>query len=213
MNKTRQKIYHIPGIITLIILPIVFIYYSSNEIKSRKNTVLQIVLADTTLLKKYSDFFKSFRGSFPPKRNYRNIDLSGNIEIDKIKLDYSQLQVREILSQKDSVNGVHFNFKDSSHYGSFIKSLSILKIEGAKTYMLVDNDLWFYHFQPDTTISLMPYSCLLCDDVITIQPKVPWFTKANQWIKHILRNAWEIITVSFLFALSVLILKRHNIDK
>lgn len=71
---------------------------------------------------------------------------SGNKKDNKIKLVFARIKIRDILFTNDTVNGVHFQFSDSSQYWTFVKSIDILRAEGAKTYMPLGKDLWFYHF-------------------------------------------------------------------
>jgi|ERR1039458_2095951 hypothetical protein len=135
----RKKIYYVPGIISLTILPFVFIYFANREIKPKTFTVLSIFLADTNLPKKYPELFTKYNGHFPPQRNYTEIILTGDNRNDETKLDSAQLRIREILSQKDTKRGVHFRFTDNSQYGTFVKTVDILYMERAKTFMPLDN--------------------------------------------------------------------------
>ena len=153
MNKAkRKKIYYIPGILSLIILPFIFIKFADREVKAKSLGVIPLFLADTNLPKKFPELFKDYKGTFPPERDYTDIVFTGNEKSDKTKLDFAQIKIREMLSIDDTTNGLHFQFSDNSQYGTFVKSIDILRIEGAKTYMPLDKDLWFYQFPKDTTI-------------------------------------------------------------
>lgn len=205
----RKKIYYIPGIMSLTILPIAFILFTDKEIKQKRLTVLPIVLADTNLPKKFPESFKKFNGSFPPKRNYVDINLTGDNQNDKIKLDFAQIRIREILSQNDTTNGLHFKFGDSSQYWTFIKAVDILRFEKAKTYMPLDNDLWFYHFPPDTKV--VSWICgTTYSDIVYIEPKVSWWTKVTKWTSDIWKSSWQLISAFIGFLLSILVLQRQK---
>ena len=146
----RKKIYYIPGIISLAILPIAFVYFANREMKARTFTVLPISMADTNLLIKYPGLFKRDNGHFPPLRNYTDIALTGDNIEDRSSLKFAQVKIREILSKNDTMNGVYFKFAVNSQFWTFIKTLDILKMEGARTFMPIDNNIWFYYFAPDT---------------------------------------------------------------
>lgn len=151
-KEKRQKLYYVPGILSLTIIPLLFIYFADKEISARTVGVISIVVADTNLPKKFPDVFNDYEGTFPPKRRYVDIILTGNENIDKIKLEFARVKIRETLAANDSINGLHFHFSDGSKYSTFVKSIDILRAEGAKTYMPLDYELWFYHFPTDTTI-------------------------------------------------------------
>jgi hypothetical protein len=201
MDKARRKrIYYIPGIISLAILPFIFILFADKEIKAKSLGVIPLVLADTNLPNKFPELFKDYKGTFPPKRNYSDIVFTGSEKSDKIKLDFSQIKIREILSANDSTNGIHFQFTDSSQYWTFVKSIDILRIEGAKTYMPLDKDLWFYHFPTDTTI--VNWICgTTYSDIVYNKPKINWWTTTTDWAYDIWKTSWQIILsfAGFLF--------------
>lgn len=195
-----NKIYYIPGIFSLIILPIVFITFAQRAIKDSTLSVLPIALADTNLPKKFPEIFKDFENSFPPKRNYLDINLTGDNQNDKIKLDFAQIRIREILSKNDSTNGLHFKFGDSSEYWTFVRALDMLRYEKAKTYMPLDNNLWFYHFPPDTT--LVNWICgTTYSDIVYFESKFSFWKKVTKWTSDIWKSSWEIISafITFLF--------------
>src|SRR5688572_20842892 len=151
ITKTTKKFYYIPGIFSLIIVPVLFYYYGSHYIKTLHQGTIDLFWFDPELTKKYPEVFS---GQYPEKRNYIDIQLTGEEQRDKVKLDFAQVRIREILAHNDSINGLHFNFSSESEYWSFVKALDILGAEGAKTYMPYENDLWFYHTPPDTTIQV-----------------------------------------------------------
>jgi biopolymer transport protein ExbD len=204
----RRKNYYTPGIISLTILPFVLMYFANKEIKARTVGVIPIFLANTSLAKKYPEWFTKFRGHFPPERNYVDIDFTGNIQNDKTNLDFAQLRIRKTLLQNDSTNGVHFIFSNNSQYGTFVKAIDILRFEGAKSYMSLDYDLWFYHFPIDTSTKQSDIKCFLCNDVVIIEPKKSWWTTATEETKQIWHSSWQIILGFSAFLLSILILRQ-----
>ena len=210
MDKVRRKkIFYIPGIISLTILPFLFIYFANNEIQNKSLGVIPLFLADTNPPKKFPAVFEKYEGTFPPKRNYLNIRLTGNESDDRIKLSYAQIRIKEILSANDGANGLHFHFGDSSHYWTFVKAVDILRVAGAKTYMPLDNDLWFYHFPPDTTIK--NWICgTTYSDVVYEEPTVSLWNKAREWTRHIWNNSWQIISSFIALLLSIVLLRRHK---
>jgi len=183
--------------------------FCRKEIKAKSFVVLQIVWGDTNLPKKFPEVSKDFKGRIPPKRNYTRILFTGDEKTDKIKLGSAQMKIREILSTNDSLSGINFEFGDSAQYWTFVKSIDILRTEGANNYMLLNNHLWFYHFPPDTTtvnwICGTTYSDVVCE-----KPKVNWWTKTTKCTYDIWRSSWQIILLFAGFLISILILKTHG---
>ena len=152
MDKSKRLgKFYVPGIISLTLLPLIFFSFANKEIKRRTLTILPIFIADTNLLKTYLPFLESNR-PFLPTRKYADINFTGNIDIDKIKLSFAQIRINEILSQNDSISGLHFKFGDNSQYGTFVNTIDILRFEKAKTYIALENNLWFLYVPPDTTV-------------------------------------------------------------
>jgi hypothetical protein len=160
MKAKRRRIFYIPGIISLMILPFIFIYYANYQLQPQLLKVIPLILADTNWARKKPELFKEFYSNFPPKRKYIDINLNGNTRSDIIQLDFARVMIREILATNDTIDGVHFRFGDSSQYWTFVKAVDILRIEYASTYMPMDNDLWFYHLPSDTCshVSIIPDS-------------------------------------------------------
>jgi len=84
-------------------------------------------------------------GELPPKRNYIEVNLTGNISEDELKLTYSRQKMRDILLNKDSVTGIHYTFGSESYYKTFIRLLDICNIENARNYIPHNNNFWFFY--------------------------------------------------------------------
>ena len=188
-TANRKKIYYIPGIISLTILPIIFCFYNYSYQRTNIKTVIKSFFWNPELPKKYPEIFKE---EYPPKRNYEDIYLTGENESDKIKLAFSQIRVREILKYNDSTKGVHYHFGDSSEYWTFIKTLDIFQIEQAKTYMIYENDIWFMHYPLDTTIQTLVCGTIYNDNLPN-SPKISCWTTTLEKIKPIWDSSWQVL--------------------
>jgi hypothetical protein len=206
----RKKIYYIPGIISLIILPTAFLYFAEIEIRRSNIRTIPIVWADTAFLNKEDDAFGSFNGHFPPTRNYTDIVITGKQLDDETKLAFAQIRIREILKAGDTVNGLHFLFDDNAKYRSFVAAVDNLRFEGAKTYMPLDNHLWFYHFSPNPNVKLLEYDCLLCDDVVQIKQEISWWTKRKAIIVKGWNSSWKIIVLYCCFVWIIALSRQKN---
>lgn len=78
--------------------------------------------------------------------------------------------------------------------------------------MPLDNDLWFYHFPPDTTF--VNWVCgTTYSDIVYIEPKVPFWTKATKWTSDIWKSSWEINSGFIIFLFLALIFGRQKNDR
>lgn len=143
----KKKSWYIPGIISLIILPLLFFHFTKRYYRTLNINAIQIYWPDYDLIERNPDFFKSYRGHYPPERDYRIIELTGHKETDKTKLNSAQIKIRELLAASDTSKGVHFIFGKESEYWSFIKAVDICRVEMAETYMPYENNLWLYTYR------------------------------------------------------------------
>jgi hypothetical protein len=97
-----------------------------------------------------SGYFHYFGLTPKIKRTYLTITFNESLTENSIKLAYAQLRIREILSNNDSINGIHFYFTDQAEYGTFVKLLDILILERAKHYVPNGNNLCFF-YKPSST--------------------------------------------------------------
>ena len=210
MERTnRKKIYYVPGIISLTLLPILFIISAQKEIKSKTLTVLTVRLIDTIAYKSFFSCSYDSKTSFLPKRNFVEINLTGENEKDNTKLDFARLRIREITSQNDSVNGIHFKFEDSTQYWAYVKAFDILTSEKAKRYLPINNDIWFFHIPPVTTSKII--DCVMVNyEFVSSEPKISWWIKTKKGVNHIWETSWKIILAFITFTFSIFALRKQK---
>ena len=185
---------YIPGIISLIFLPFIFIIFVKNHYRTHNINAVGIAWADLAFMESNPDFFESYRGNYPPKRDYTIIDLTGDNQTDKIKLQFAQIRIRELLATYDTLKGVHFLFGDRSNYGSFIKAIDICRVERAKTYMPYKNNVWFYNLPAITVDTRQKIAAISCGtSYVKVITKLPWWSVAGQTARNIWRSSWHVI--------------------
>ena len=152
MKKSR-KLYYVPGIISLIVLPIVFYYYCISTFKKEERIIQVAFLSSVKNSHNYPESYMrndTTLLSLPGiRRNYLDIEISGNEIQDKHKLDLFRLQIRKLINDWDTINGIHLIFLENSKYGAFIEALNICEKEGAFRYALFENNLWVLNLKND----------------------------------------------------------------
>lgn len=211
LKSKRKKIFYVPGIISLIILPIVFIYFAKTKIKEKDMRVISLFWADTNFMKAHSSlFFKSNKQS-DPIREYTNIVFTGNSIDDNIKLAFAQIRIKEILTKNDTTSGLHFIFNDSSNYGTFVKAIDILQSNEENYYVPCSNNIWFYNLSHNE--KLLPNDFLLMNDVIIGNPKIPFWKTLKKKIILAWSSSWEMILLFGVFVFSIAIIQYKNHKK
>jgi len=142
--KTRNRIYYIPGIISLIALPIICYQYLIPYSKDERSLV--VVFCEK--YKPNKDYYNNIRfdttflSSHDDRRTYYTIGLNGNNKDDKTRLEFFRLLIRDLYNNKDTINGVHLLYGDTVKYKTFIESLNICKQESILIYIPFENNLW-----------------------------------------------------------------------
>ena len=143
-NSRHIRKFYFPGLISLLCLPALSFWFISNHKSFEKLYALDIAFWSPSLQKIFPESFR--HGSHPP-RKYLKIDLSGNDKEDQVKLDFAQIQIRDLVATNDVKNGVHFKLGNKSKYWGFIRALDICKT-GAKTYVPYGSDIWVFNILP-----------------------------------------------------------------
>lgn len=210
VRPKRNRIYYVPGLISLTLLPILFIIEAQKEVNNKPIHSLTVRLLDTTAINDLSNEVATPKINFLPNRNFIEINLTGENETNKIKLGFAQLRIGEITFQNDTVNGLHFKFNDSSKYWAYVKAIDILTTEKAKRYLAINDDIWFYHVSTDTTTKKPVYTMLECG---TVPFKQKASSSTNMWeeINHIWRTSWKIILAYLGFMIAIYLLSADKV--
>ncbi|MBZ5857736.1 hypothetical protein [Flavihumibacter profundi] len=206
----RDKIYYVPGLISLLILPLLFIYFSRMEIRERTIYTLPLYLSTRDLPLKYQALFDDYNGVFPPNRNYVNVGMEGNDKLVIANLNYSKFRIREILAKNDTINGLRFRFGKNSKYWSFVSCIDILKAENARTFVHLEDDIYFYYLSSDTTKTPFNIDLLLDDDIFNYKPRESWIMKTKNYFASIWTSSSEIIVIFIGFLFSIWVISRAN---
>jgi len=153
--SVRKRTTYIPGMVTLIFLPwMVFKSYTIQTDSLWKSCkAIPLMLADSSLIKRFPDFYKQNGNRLIPARNYLEIVLTGDYHNDSCKLAFAKIRIEEIVSSNDSINGIHFCFGEQTEYWEFVVVIDNLRQEGAKRYAPFDNDVWFYCVPEDKSFT------------------------------------------------------------
>lgn len=75
-------------------------------------------------------------------RNFKSFELNSNTDKNEIIISQIQINVRNVITNNDSKNGIHVKLSKKTKYEDVIRILDICEIEKAPTYILKDYDIW-----------------------------------------------------------------------
>ncbi|NDK54756.1 hypothetical protein [Pontibacter fetidus] len=197
MSRSKhKKLYYVPGLISLIMLPLLFAYFGKKEVQKLDVRLMEI------------NFWNpDFAELIPfPEREYTKFILTGDSIKDKAIFTKADLQIKKLYADRDTINGVHFIFQDSASYGSFVNTINNLKENDIARYFPYENNLWVLYPTPTKQVvgELINPPCLLCDDVIVVPPKTKELTVYEQIKASIvsyssgIKKLWPTIALLFL---------------
>lgn len=133
-----KKLRYIPGIISIILLPILGIWYMNKHNYFQQFGALDIAYPD---IEEDEEFEQYIREDFTfDYRNYTEITLDGNKEESKKKFQYVDNFTNKIIETKDTINGLKIHLGNQATYNEFIQLLNVLWEKPREIIWTIDND-------------------------------------------------------------------------
>ncbi|MDR6465009.1 hypothetical protein [Chryseobacterium sediminis] len=122
-----KKIFYVPGLISAILIPVLFWYYGNQRVHS------QYTVMDFGLPAKVRPN-RTFDNTFEPYRNwnYKKIVVKPNTALQNQKFYVSQLKELQARNKKES--GIEFVISDENSYQDFIALIDAMTISKQDTY-------------------------------------------------------------------------------
>lgn len=182
---TMKKIYYVPGLISAILIPILFWYYGNQKFEEINVSMIDIGLPSKLKEDRSNDMY-----SFESIRNwdYKKIKIEPYTAQRNSKLYVSELKNLQKRNEKES--GIEFILDKNNTYGDFVSVLNDLEIANQAQYA-VDLEKTGHIFAVYSYIdpNIKQTECLLCNDTIDWAP-----TEADMFESSI----YEKITKAFM---------------
>ena len=139
-----KKIYYIPGIFSIILLPIFGIWYMNKYdyfTPLRSIDFTNIDFAEIERMSKKYEHVNYGQNEFE-KRAYKEVHLS-NDKNSKNTLKYIDQFVNDVFKTKDTIYGLKIHFEENATYNEFIEVLNIFTERDAELYILDNNTMYF----------------------------------------------------------------------
>lgn len=163
-----KKIYYVLGLISALLIPILFWYYINPYIDKTTYNVIDIGLP-SKLAKDQSNLNLTFEPL--RKRKYKKIKVDPAQAEKNSKLYVSEIKALQKRNEKNT--GIEFILEKNNTYGDFVSLLNDMAIAKQETYAF-DLEKTGHFFvtlnYKDPNAIKEKFECLLCNDDIIIEP-------------------------------------------
>jgi hypothetical protein len=195
-----KKIFYVPGLISAILIPVLFWYYGNQKFED-----INVSVIDIGLPAKEREGDKNTFASFEPYRNwdYRKINIVPGKAEQNSDLFVSELKNLQKRNEKES--GIEFILDQNNTYGDFVSVLNDLAIAKQDQYAVdleKTGHIFAVYSYIDPKIQYPEYECLLCDDVIRPEYKPDFFEKIQLRLTELPKETYYFI-FGFLIFLNI----------
>jgi len=212
-REKRKKIFYVPGMISLVLIPL-FCFYHFYKVDA-----FEVPRAMNLSIPVGNDFEEYKIASL---RKYKVFNFDGS-DLEKKKLNEMKLYLRKLRIEKDTVNGIKMHFDSKSYYQTFITTLDILVEEDAPTWAINDNDIYVlgtsntYKKVKDT----IEYQRMNCNTSALMAEQRHWeLENKNEEEEKVFQisffqNKWKILSLGYigLVLLNIFVLVNLNKNK
>lgn len=131
----RKKIFYVPGMISIIFIPLLCLFYFYKTDAFEVNVGMDLTLGDEKSFLEYK---------VATSRKYKIFNLDKNEPVNKKSLDEMRFYLRQLIKKKDTINGIVAHFGFQTKYDVFIDVLNALVIEEAPAYALYKDNFYIW---------------------------------------------------------------------
>jgi len=133
--KKHKRIFYRPGMISLLLIPLLCLYFFYKNDSLKVYGALDISITDDRIFKDYN---------VPTLRKYKKFDFNETKSNEKYKLTNLHCFVRELIKNNDTINGAKVHFSSKTDYDTFVSVIDILNLEKIPTWAFYKNDFWVF---------------------------------------------------------------------
>ncbi len=135
-NK-HKKLFYVPGMISLVFIPLFCLYYFYSQKAFVEYGSLVLGLPDDKMCQEIK-----VKYGFPIPRNYEKFVFNSSEELQKDKFIVLKFSLQKLKKDNDTVNGIRIHLGEHSDYATYIRILNILTETEMPTWMPYKNDIW-----------------------------------------------------------------------
>lgn len=193
-----KKVYYVPGLISAILIPILFWHYGNQKFEEINASMIDIGLPA-------KERVKNTFASFEPYRNwdYKKIKIASGKAKENSNLYVSELKNLKKRNEKES--GIEFILDQNNSYGDFVSVLNDLAIAKQEQYAIdleKTGHIFAVYNYIDPKVQYPEYECLLCNDVIRPEYNPDFFEKTQMLLTELPKDIYYFI-FGFLIFLNI----------
>ncbi len=196
----KRKVFFPTGIISLIFLPLFCLVYFYYHHSFQKYSVLELNYLGSKSLRKMNPRFRPVL----PQREFHRIELTGDTQVDRVKLDYVQVYIREIVARKDTVHGIHLVLKDEVKYTNLVRAIDIPYIEKLEQWWMNEKGIWYFEIPKSSfdTLTNGLSHCIVLPETAPIGQS--WFQLVIEQVSILKQTPYLVISFIVLTIISLL---------
>lgn len=132
----HRKLFYVPGMISLLLIPVLFIWYFYTHKSFEKQGSMDLGLPDKGSMEQMKKDYP-----FIEQKNYIVFTFNGTLEAENETLTKFQKSLKQFNHIKDTINGIKLRFGKQMKYEVFIRILDIVNIEMTPTYIPYEQEL------------------------------------------------------------------------
>jgi hypothetical protein len=114
----HKKLYYVPGLISLILVPLLFSYFANKMYQEANKSAIEINYAGKEVREEYS---KELNIPLDPVRKFKRVSIDGNASVTTSKIKYIERTLAKYVANSDTINGMLVTFAATASYSSFVK--------------------------------------------------------------------------------------------
>ncbi|MPS66005.1 MAG: hypothetical protein DI622_02220 [Chryseobacterium sp.] len=192
-----KKIFYIPGLISALLIPILFWYYGNQKFEE-----INLSVIDLGLPAKLKSDKSNLNYTFESARNwdYKKIIINPNQAKENSKLYVSEVKLLQKRNEKNT--GIEFILDKNNTYGDLVSLLNDMELSSQYSYCL-DLEKTGHFFVPivynDPNIRELKYNYFTCGGVIREEYRPTYFEKIQQTLTNLPKQTYYIIFGFLLF--------------
>lgn len=132
-REKRKKIFYVPGIISLVFIPLLCLYYFYKVDAFKVYNYLEFFVPNKEEVVKYK---------VEGLRKYKVFKFEDNKSKEKPKLEELSLFVHDLIKNYDTINGAKIHFGPKTDYDTFVGVISIMSEENVPTWVLSEDNIY-----------------------------------------------------------------------
>lgn len=194
--KKHKRLYYVPGIISLLVIPLVFWFYVSNYIEQNDYRVISFNMPPKDHFENYPE--ENYKVNYHYKEVNVPVNFSKETEDNFFKL------IKNLQEKNIDKSGIKFQFNSENTYNDIIQLLNLMEKteQGRYLFDFKDDNFYVIHDKVSTDLEVSPI--FICGGVLNLpteEMEVSYLYLIRDFIQNIPKSSYPIIIGYFLLVI------------